>query len=126
MSIANSQIFKYMPTYDILINFLSKVSLHVNNTYIFDFNSYKKADYQNKNYINELLDEVRPYYYVSKQIKYIDREMNYNNLTTILRQLANILNINYTSQIKYDRSIYNIEYKFFWDPSPIKLENEDK
>ena len=62
----------------------------------------------------KLLDDIRPYYYVSKQLKYLDRELTYNNFTTILRQLCNIMEIKYTSTIKYDRSVYNIKYEIYY------------
>ena len=107
-----NQIFKYIPEPNILIYFLDMVCLKENDTYIFDMNAYKKGIYIQGNI--QLLDEIRPYYYVSKQLKYIDREMTYNNFTTILRQLCNIMDIKYNSTIKYDRSVYNIKYEIYF------------
>jgi hypothetical protein len=107
-----NQIFKYIPENNILIDFLHIVCLKENTTYIFDMNAYKKGQYNDTNI--KLLDDIRPYYYVSKQLKYLDREITYNNFTTILRQLCNITKIKYTSTIKYDRSVYNIKYEIYY------------
>lgn len=70
-------------------------------------NSYKKALYNN--YIEWFINNIRPSYYLSKRF-YLDRKMNYNNFTTILRQICNYYNILYEKQIIYENGDYDIVY----------------
>jgi hypothetical protein len=44
----------------------------------------------------------------------LERKMNYNSFVTILRQICNFNKIIYTSQIKYDKSKYDIIYHIFF------------
>ena len=71
---------------------------------------YKKAEYNNS--INIFIESLKDYYYVSKR-KYIDRQMTYKNFLTVIRQLCNANNINYTSRLVYDKSSYEIEYSIY-------------
>ena len=65
-----------------------------------------------ENKIPEFLEMCKPYYHISKR-KYLERKMSYNNFTTIIRQICNFNKIMYTSQIKYDKSNYNIVYYIY-------------
>ena len=46
-------------------------------------------------------------------MKYLDKKLTYNSFTTILRQICNYNKITYTSQIKYDKSSYEITYYIY-------------
>ena len=48
------------------------------------------------------------------KIQYLEKKNTYNTFTTILRQICNFNKIIYTTQIKYDKSIYNICYYIFF------------
>ena len=65
------------------------------------------------------MDSCKPFYHISKQ-KYLERKLTYNNFTTILRQICNFNKINYTSQIKYDKSTYDIIYYIYLHPWKFK------
>lgn len=108
----SSQIFKLPIPNTLLFNFLDKVSLKTEKKFIFNKISYKKGLVNN--IIDDFLIECKPYYFTSKQ-KYLERKVTYNTLTTILRQICNFNKITYTSQIKYDKSSYEIEYYIFYN-----------
>jgi hypothetical protein len=108
----SSQIFKLPISNTLLFNFLEKVSIKTEKKYIFNKISFKKGLVNN--IIDDFLKECKPYYFASKQ-KYLDRKVTYNTLTTILRQICNFNKITYTSQIKYDKSSYEIEYYIFYN-----------
>jgi hypothetical protein len=108
----SSQIFKLPIPNTLLFNFLDKISTKTEKKYIFNKASYKIGLVNN--IINDFLNECKPYYFSSKQ-KYLDRKVTYNTLTTILRQMCNFNKVTYTSQIKYDKSSYEIEYYIFYN-----------
>lgn len=86
-------------------NFLDKDTHFIINKFL-----YKKAEYNNS--ITVFIESLKEYYYVSKR-KYIERTMNYKNFLTIIRQLCNANNVNYTSKLVYDKSSYEIEYSIY-------------
>ena len=105
-----SQIFKNsMPT-EILFTLLESIAMKTDKRYIFNKYSYKKGLLNNK--FTQFLEECKPYYYSSKQ-KYLEKKITYNSFTTILRQICNFNKITYTSQIKYFKSSYDIEYYIY-------------
>jgi hypothetical protein len=71
---------------------------------------YKKTEYNNSIII--FIDSLKEYYYVSKR-KYIEGQMNYKKFLTIIRQICNANNINYTTKLVYDKSSYEIEYSIY-------------
>jgi hypothetical protein len=105
------QIFKYKIHNSILFSLLDIICFKNNNYYIFNNDSFKKGVFNSS--ISYFIDEIRPFYYISKQ-KYLNRTLTYNSFTTILRQICNFNKITYTSQIKYDRSDYNIYYYIYF------------
>jgi len=107
-----SQIFKQAVPNTILFQFLDNTSIKTEKRYIFNKISYKKALVNN--IIDNFLNECKPFYFTSKQ-KYLERKISYNTITTILRQICNFNKITYTSQIKYDKSSYDIEYYIFYN-----------
>ena len=71
---------------------------------------YKKTEYNNN--ITTFIESLKEYYHVSKR-NYIERQMNYKTFLTIIRQICNANNINYTSKLVYDKSSYEIEYSVY-------------
>ena len=102
-----TQIFKTPVPSELLFELLEKTCTKSQHFYIFDKNSYKKGIFTES--ISTFLANCKPYYFLSKQ-KYIERKVTYNSFTTIIRQICNYHKITYTSEIKYDKSSYNIVY----------------
>ena len=100
-------IFKEDITNDILYDFLKIYCLIENNFYVLDNLIYKKYEYNNQ--IDLLKNKLKDKYKNSKKF-YLERENNYNNLLTIIRQLCKKNKINYKNKIKYDKNKYNIIY----------------
>jgi hypothetical protein len=94
-----------------LFSLLDKIAIKNEKQYIIDNNSYKKGILNND--INDFFENCKPYYYLSKQ-KYLEKKITYNSLITIIRQICNYNEIKYTSQIKYDKSKYNIIYYIYF------------
>lgn len=110
----SSQIFKQAIPNALLFEFLENTSIKTEKKYIFNKIAFKKGSMEENNtLIENFLNDCKPYYFASKQ-KYLDRKVTYNMITTILRQICNHNKITYTSQIKYDKSTYDIEYYIFY------------
>jgi hypothetical protein len=105
-----SQIFKKNVPNELFFNLLDSVCMKNEKHYTFNINAFKKGVFSNK--IQDFLNECGSYYHVSKQ-KYLERKLTYNTFTTILRQICNFNKIIYTSQIKYDKSSYEITYYIY-------------
>jgi hypothetical protein len=78
-----------------------------NVVYIINNNVYKKGVFNGK--IAAFYEACKPYYHISKR-KYLEKKKSYNSFITVIRQICNSKNITYTSQIKYDKSVYDIIY----------------
>jgi len=107
----SKQIFKKNPPIEFLINLLEKICLKTEKYYTFNNIAFKKGLYNNN--IDDFIKKCIPYYHLSKQ-KYLETPIKYNGFTTILRQMCNINKIIYTSQIKYDHSLYDIVYYVYF------------
>ena len=107
----NSQIFKNKIPNELLLTLLADISVKTEKCFVFNNNSYKKGIFNET--IPAFLETCKPYYHLSKR-KYLDRKINYNSFITILRQICNFNNITYTSQIKYDKSNYDIVYYIYF------------
>jgi hypothetical protein len=105
------QLFKKNVPSDILFSLLNTLCIKNEKYYIFDINSFKKGMFNND--IEAFVEKCKCYYHNSK-IMYLTRKMTYNNFITILRQICNFNNISYTSQLKYDKSSYNILYYIYF------------
>jgi hypothetical protein len=92
---------------NILIDFLKIYCPLENDYYILNKLIYKKYEYNNLLY--DFINYLQDYYKISKQF-YIDRNITYNNLLTIIRQICKYNNIAYYSKIKYDKNKYYIIY----------------
>jgi hypothetical protein len=112
-----SQLFKTHIPKQLLISLLEDISIKTDKFYIVNNTAYKKGIYNQS--ICEFINNCRPYYFLSKR-KYLDRKLTYKSFMTILRQICNYNNITYTSKIKYDKSVYDIEYTIYFT-----TDNED-
>jgi len=106
-----NQIFKTVIPSDMLFRLLDKICFKTEKYYLFDLNAYRKFLFYHLNI--DFCDEIRDHYHIGKRI-YIDRKMTYNSFTTIIRQICKSSNIMYTSQIKYNKSKYNIDYFIYF------------
>jgi len=107
----SSQIFKKLIPNNLLINLLDDIAIKSENCYVLNNNSFKKGIFNGS--INKFIDDCKPYYFISKQ-KYLERKLSYNTFITIIRQICKHNKITYTSQIKYDRSTYDIIYYIYF------------
>ena len=105
------QIFKKNVPNDSLFALLDSICIKTEKCYILTTTSYKKGVFNNK--IQNFIEECKPYYHLSKQ-KYLERKLSYNSFTTLLRQICNFNKITHTSQIKYDKSTYDIIYYIYF------------
>ena len=106
-----SQIFKTQIPNQLLINLLEENAVKSDKCYVVNNNVYKKGIFNES--IPKFITECRQYYFLSKR-KYLDRKLTYNSFITILRQICNFNKITYTSKIKYDKSVYDIEYHILY------------
>jgi hypothetical protein len=106
----SSQIFKKNVPNELFFNLLDEICMKNEKHYTFNMNAFKKASFNNKT--QAFLTECIPYYHLSKQ-KYLEKKITYNSFTTVLRQICNYNKITYTSQIKYDKSSYEITYYIY-------------
>lgn len=107
----STQIFKNQLSNSILFELLDKICLKNEKHYIFNIESFKKGVYSED--ISKFLITCLPYYHISKR-KYLEKKLTYNSFVTVLRQICNFNKITYTSQIKYDKSTYDIVYYIYY------------
>ena len=106
----SSQIIKNQIPISTLFDLLDKICLKNEKHYTFNTVSYKKGVYSED--IPNFILFCKPYYYLSKR-KYLEKKLTYKSFTTILRQICNFNKIKYTSEIKYDKSDYEIVYHIY-------------
>ena len=105
------QIFKKDIPIEVLFDLLEKISLKTDKYYLVDSNAYKKMIFHS--YHTDFLNKIITYYHSSKKY-YAERELTYNSFTTVIRQISKNNMIQFTSQIKYNSSKYNIEYLIYF------------
>jgi hypothetical protein len=103
----SKQIFKKIVPINILHQLLEKICEYTPAFYFFNIHAYKKMLFYN--YQVDFLKELLPYYHLSKRF-YLEREVTYNSITTILRQICKSHEIKMISKMKYCDSNYIIEY----------------
>ena len=108
---AISQIFKNQIPNQLIIKLLDDIAVKNEKCYVLNNNSYKKGTFTDT--IAIFINDCKPYYHLSKR-KYLDRKLTYNSFITIIRQICNFNKITYTSQIKYDKSSYDIIYYIYF------------
>jgi hypothetical protein len=103
-----SNIFnKNLPIID-FYNFLKIYCNFENNFYIFDSNIYKKYVYE-ENFLQNFINNLKTLY-KKKNLFYLNRDLNFNNFSTILRHICKSNNIDYHKKIQYYKNSYNIIY----------------
>jgi hypothetical protein len=107
----STQIFKNQIPKTLLFDLLDKICLKNEKHYTLNSDSFKKGIYNED--IQKFIEVCKPYYHISKR-KYLEKKITYKSFTTILRQICNHNNITYTSQIKYDKSTYDILYYIYF------------
>lgn len=107
----STQIFKNQIPKTLLFDLLDKICLKNEKHYTLNSGSFKKGIYNED--IQKFLEVCKPYYHISKR-KYLEKKITYKSFTTILRQICNHNKITYTSQIKYDKSTYDILYYIYF------------
>ena len=101
----NQIIKKYI---DFFNDFVKENFMIENDYYIFNKIVFKKLEYENKIY--EFLEKLKDYYFKNKHY-YLERNpISYNQFNTIIRQICNNNEINFSNKIKYQSSKYSIEY----------------
>jgi hypothetical protein len=100
-------IFKKDISNNVLFDFLKINCLIENDYYIIDKLIYKKYEYNNL--ISEFFNNIKENYKDSKKY-YLEREITYNNLLTVIRHICKYNNIPYLSKIRYDKNKYYIIY----------------
>lgn len=106
------QIFKNNVPRELLHELFNDICLKNEKFYTFNIDSFKKGVF--KESIPKFLENCIQYYHISKR-KYLEKKLTYTSFTTILRQICKANNIIYISQIKYDKSTYNIVYYIYFD-----------
>jgi len=107
----STQIFKNQIPNDTLFDLLDKICLKNEKHYTFNIYSFKKGVFSQD--IQKFIEDCIPYYHISKR-KYLERKLTHNSFATILRQICKFNNIKYTSEIKYDKSTYDIVYYIYY------------
>jgi len=108
----SNQIFKKQISNDTLFQLLNDICLKNEKFYTFNINAFKKGIYNET--IQQFIEKCIPYYHISKR-KYLEKQLTHKSFCTILRQICNHNNIKYTTQIKYDKSTYDIVYYIYFD-----------
>ena len=103
-----SQIFKRSVPCELLWNLLEQCAIKESNYYVWNYMAFKKA----ADLIPDFLEQCKPYYHNSKK-KYVDKAQTYTSFLTVLRQICKFHGIEYTSQIKYTHSEYDIVYNIY-------------
>ena len=107
----STQIFKKNVPNQLIFDLLESICIKNDKYYTFNVESYKKGIF--KESIPKFMADCNEYYHISKK-KYLERKLTYNSFTTVLRQICNFNKIIYTSQIKYDKSKYDIVYYIYF------------
>ena len=107
----STQIFKKNVPNELLFTLLDSICAKNETHYVFNNESFKRGIFQES--IPKFFTECNKYYHISKK-KYLEKKLTYNSFTTVLRQICNFNNITYTSQIKYDKSNYDIIYYIYF------------
>lgn len=108
-----SQIFKNTIEKEKLLVLLDEFAIKTDKYYKLDNIFFKKAKFEGAK-LNEFYEYIKPFYHKSK-LFYVERDRNYKNFITIVRQICKSLQIPYSSKIKYSKSSYDIHYFIYLD-----------
>lgn len=115
-----NQIFTKIPNKNLLFDLLNKICNYHEEYYRINKSVFKLANYYEL--LKSFCEELTPYYHKSK-IFYINRQMNYKNFLTVIRQLCNSHNINFIYFNSFHDSTYEIVYKIFKNTNTL-LDNK--
>ena len=101
------QIFKNSVPLETFVDFLKLYCTYEKKYYKITKVTFKKYKFENK--IENFYKILKPYYFKSKQF-YLERELNYRNFITVIRQISKLHHLPFTSKIKYSKSSYDIVY----------------
>jgi hypothetical protein len=107
----STQIFKHKIPNDLLFGLLDSICIKHDKYYLLNNASFKKGMLTNE--FETFYETCKSYYFLSKH-KYLIGKDSYKKFTTVLRQICNHNKINYTSQIKYEKSTYDIVYYIYF------------
>ena len=103
----STQIFKKDIPNELLFTLLECICMKNEKHYILNTESFKKGLFNGS--IQKFIESCKEYYHNSKKI-YLEKKLTYNSFITIVRQICNYNKLTYTSQIKYNKSDYDIVY----------------
>jgi len=106
-----THILKQCMDNSILFNFLKTICVVEHSQYVVNYDSLKKAKFTE--IIDTFIDEIRPYYYLSKR-SYLDEPLTYKRFLTIIRQICKHNHILYRSSLKYQYSEQRMEYYVYF------------
>jgi hypothetical protein len=102
---------------EILFNLLDNITTGMqDNKYFVTNAAFKKGIYNGL--IQEFYNELKTYYCPSQMI-YLERKLTYNNFITVLRHVCKALELEYTRNMIYDKSTYEIVYNIHLPKSKI-------
>ncbi len=104
------QLFKTYPNKEKFIEFIKAHCVKERKCYKLSPEVYKQITFNNE--LHPFLDSIKEHYHSSKQV-YVSRKMTYARFVTIIRHLCKILEITYTSTMKYSSSTYQIDYLIY-------------
>jgi len=107
----STQIFKKEFPSSLLFNLLDNICMKNDKHYLLTNECFKKGTFNKC--IQDFVESCKNYYHSSKQ-HYLERKLNYNAFTTIVRQICNFNKLTYTSQIRYSKSKYDIVYIIYY------------
>ena len=70
-----TDILKRPMDHSILMTFLDQISSLHKNEFLINYDTLKRAKYNDNELLDRFLDEIRPYYYISKR-NYLDEDCN--------------------------------------------------
>tara|TARA_E500000178_G_C16928597_1_gene710615 strand:+ start:713 stop:1054 length:342 start_codon:yes stop_codon:yes gene_type:complete len=91
-------------------NFLQYYCIYENGNYIINNEIFKKYRINNK--LDDFTKELMEFYHDSKKY-FLERDITFNILTTILRHICKYLNIEYIKKIIYNKNNYIIQYHIY-------------
>ena len=106
-----SQIFRKNVPNELLFKLLDNNAVKTQKYFVVNNVLYKKLQFNNE--LIPFLESLMEFYHISKQY-YLTRKMNYTKFITVIRQICKQNNLSFTSNIKYDKSKYNINYFIFF------------
>lgn len=109
----SNQIFKDSISNEVLFNLLEEIYIFkTDKYYALNSSSFKKAKL--KELIDPFCESIKDAYHISKQF-YVTRKITYSKFITIIRQICKKNHIPFNSQIKYDKSTYDICYYIYYN-----------